>query len=42
MKPPYLKSKHDAGLTYEAHLATNDEKADKWNTIYEQVTLTPP
>ena len=35
-----LRTKHEAGLDYRAYLATDEEKAGAWNTIYDQVTLT--
>ncbi len=40
MNAAFLKSKFDDALRYEAYLATNDEKAANWNTIYEQIQLT--
>ena len=36
----YLKTKFDAALDWEGYLATDDEKAANWRTIYEQVSLT--
>ncbi len=40
MKAAYLKSKHDAGLDYEAYLATDHTKAAAWEKVYGQVELT--
>ena len=37
MNAAYLKSKFDAALSYEMYLATDREKAERWNEIYEQV-----
>ena len=42
MNAAYLKSKHDAGLDYQAYLATDAEKGDKWKAIGEQIALTDP
>ena len=39
MNATYLKSKHEAGLDYEAYLATDADKADNWRTIDSQITL---
>ncbi|HRP62289.1 MAG TPA: thioredoxin family protein [Phycisphaerales bacterium] len=41
MNAQYLKSKFDAGLEYEAYLATDTQKAQPWRSVYEQVSLTP-
>lgn len=40
MNAAFLNKKFNAGLQYSAYLATNDEKAANWNTIYEQIQLT--
>lgn len=39
MNAQYLKSKFDAGLTYDDYLATNEQKAVNWKTVGEQITL---
>ena len=40
MNAAYLKSKHDAGLDYEAYLATDPKKAANWKTVHDQIRLT--
>lgn len=40
MKTAFLKSSHEAGLDYDAYLATDPEKGQNWKTIDEQVSLT--
>ncbi len=42
MNATYLRKKFDAGLSWEAYLATDTERAPKWQAIYEQVNLSPP
>jgi thiol-disulfide isomerase/thioredoxin len=39
MNAEQLKRKHDAGLDYEAYLATDAEKAADWRRVYDQVDL---
>jgi hypothetical protein len=39
MSRDFLRSKHDAALSYEAYLATDPEKGERWSTIYDQVAL---
>jgi hypothetical protein len=39
MNAEQLKSKHDAGLDYQAYLATNAEKATAWRSVYDQIDL---
>ena len=40
MKTAYLKTKHEAGLSWDAYLATDPEKAANWTKFHDQVTLT--
>ncbi len=42
MNATYLRKEFDAGLSWEAYLATDPERAPKWQAIYEQVNLSPP
>ncbi|MEM7229069.1 MAG: thioredoxin family protein [Planctomycetota bacterium] len=35
----FLRSKHEAGLTYQDYLATDSVKAEPWQSIHEQVAL---
>ena len=37
-----LRAKHESGLSYDDYLATDPEKAARWNEIYEQAGLTDP
>ncbi len=37
----YLKSKFDAGLEYDAYLATDPEKSQRWREFHKQVSLKP-
>src|SRR5439155_7344509 len=37
----HLRSKHDAAMDYQAYLATNPAKAERWLTIDKQIALTP-
>ena len=39
MNATYLKSKYDAGLDYDAYLATDPEKAEHWRKIYSELDL---
>ncbi|MCZ6837607.1 MAG: thioredoxin family protein [Planctomycetota bacterium] len=39
MNAAYLKTKHDAGLEYQAYLATDPEKGEKWKAIGQQIRL---
>jgi len=41
MNATYLRKKFDAGLSWEAYLATDTERAPKWQAIYDQVNLDP-
>jgi hypothetical protein len=36
----FLKRQHDAGLDYDAYLASNPEKAHRWREIEPKITLT--
>lgn len=36
----YLKSKFEQGLPYREYLKTDPDKAEAWNKVYEQVSLT--
>lgn len=40
MNAQFLKSKFEQGLTYRDYLASDPAKAEPWNSIYEQVSLT--
>ena len=40
MDAAYLATKLEAGLGWEAYLATDAKKAEPWRSIYEQVPLT--
>lgn len=40
MNAQFLKSKFEQGLTYREYLATNPTKAEPWNRIYDQISLT--
>lgn len=37
----FLRAKHDAGLPYEAYLATDPDKAMRWREVGERLALTP-
>ena len=39
MNAAYLKSKFEAGLGWEAYLATDGQKAANWQTCYDQARL---
>lgn len=40
MNAAFLRSKFESGLTYEAYLATDTDKAVHWRTFAEQITMT--
>jgi thiol-disulfide isomerase/thioredoxin len=37
----YLGTKYDAGLAWDAYLATDPRRGDDWRAVYDQARLTP-
>lgn len=37
----YLRTKHDAGLSYDDYLATDPEKAQRWREVEDRLALKP-